>query len=92
MEVFNGPYTFITRHQLSEICPEANAKSEGWDNEDNFWVMTNPEHTNEPELTEQLQSNWDAISHNGKVYLNGHDDEYGHYWDNGKQKWINYCF
>lgn len=92
MEAFNRTYTFITRDQLSEMCPEANAKCEGWDIDDVFWVMTNPEHTNEPELTEVLKSGWNKISHNGKVYLNGHDDEYGYYWDNSRQEWMNYCY
>jgi hypothetical protein len=90
----------IDRDQLRQMCPAAEDALEGdsnlgspVDHSDMFWVMSSPHDTNEPELEETLEGDWDSVSCDGKVYLCGsHDDEYGYYWDNGAQEWVSYNF
>lgn len=97
---YSGPYLKITREELMKKCPAAEAALDGMDNlgheidhNDIFWVMSEPNQTNEPELTDALEGAWDSISCDGKVYLCGtNDDEYGYYWDNGDQEWVSYNF
>lgn len=91
----------ITIEQLAEYSPEAATAALQLDEGERglvFWVLDSPSATNEEELEDWLNDDWDTlcVEHGGQHYVlfagDSVDDEYGWMWDESSHDWISYNF